>query len=248
MTNSRDAAFKVLNIYATIWMWANARVVPRGLLELPPKKANEKRVYLVLNHSTTYDAIALIHLSKEPFTILMDDGAFKVPIVGRILRKAGFIPLDKSDSKTSVAACIDAVNEGRPLFVSLHDGSMTCGEKGRPRTGGIRIAHRTGATIYPIFVKAEEECIRRSSIKGADGSANPFSTFKNSLYFIDFLPPVDLSSLHPDASYEDYFKVALSLDEKAEEVGKYYESLASDHGDLMSSLSRWGGARFRVAW
>jgi 1-acyl-sn-glycerol-3-phosphate acyltransferase len=248
MAISRKAAFNILRFYSTLWMWSNARVVSRGAESLQSQKDKEKRVYLVLNHSTTYDAVALIHLSKEPFTILMDEGAFKVPIVGGILRRAGFIPLEKSDSKAGFNACVDAVNEGRPLFVSLHDGSMTSGQAGRPRTGALRIAHLTGATIYPIFVKAEEARIRRSSIKGADGSANPFSTFKNSLYFVDFLPSFDLSSLPQDASYEDFFKVALSLDAKAEEVDRYYENLASEHGDLMSSLPRWGGARFRIGW
>jgi 1-acyl-sn-glycerol-3-phosphate acyltransferase len=248
MIVSRKAAFNILRLYSTLWMCWNARVVSRGAEILQAPKGKEKRVYLVLNHSTTYDAVAIMHLSKEPFTILMDEGAFTVPIVGRILRRAGFIPLVKSDSKAGVQACVDAVNEGDPLFVSLHDGLMTIGQEGRPRTGGLRIAHMTGATIYPIFVKAEEDRIHRLSIKGADGSDNPFSTFRNSLYFIDFLPPFDLSSLPKDATYEDFFKVALSLDEKAEEIKKYYDNLASEHGDMMSSMPRRGGARFRICW
>jgi 1-acyl-sn-glycerol-3-phosphate acyltransferase len=40
-----------------------------------------------------------MHVSKEPFAILMDKGAFKFPFIRHILRGAGFIPLDKDDTQ-----------------------------------------------------------------------------------------------------------------------------------------------------
>ena len=162
----RKAAFKLMNIYSTIWMRAKARVVVKGLDDLPPRRDGEKRVYLLLNHSTTFDIVALMHVSKEPFVIMMDKGAFNFPIIRHVLKAAGFVPLDKDDSKTAVSACADALGDGRPLLISLHDGNSTLGDWGKPRTGGIRLAHEAGAKIYPIFLKVEEERIRRLSFKG----------------------------------------------------------------------------------
>jgi len=240
--------FKIMSLYSTIWMRTKARVVVRGLDDLPPRRKGEKRVYLLLNHSTTYDVVALMHVSKEPFAILMDRGAFTFPIIRHILRGAGFIPLDKDDSKPCVAACIDTVNKGKPLLISLHEGDSTIGDWGKPRTGGIRIAKATGATLYPIFLKVEDERIKHLSFKGVNGTEYPYTTFKNTFYFIEFLKPVDLSALPPEPSYEALFELAKSLDIKAEKVEARYETFLADNRERFAPLKRRGGTRFMVAW
>jgi 1-acyl-sn-glycerol-3-phosphate acyltransferase len=240
--------FKIMSLYSTIWMRAKARVIVKGLDDLPPRKKGEKRVYLLLNHSTTYDVVALMHVSKEPFAILMDRGAFTFPIIRHVLHGAGFIPLDKDDSKPCVAACIDTVNKGKPLVISLHEGDSTLGDWGKPRTGGIRIAKATGAKLYPIFLKVEDERIRHLSFKGVNGTEYPYTTFKNTFYFIEFLKPVDLSSLPSEPSYEQLFEVAKTLDQKAGDVEARYEAFLADNRERFAPLKRRGGTRFRVAW
>jgi 1-acyl-sn-glycerol-3-phosphate acyltransferase len=240
--------FKIMNLYSTIWMRAKARVIVKGLDDLPPRKRGEKRVYLLLNHSTTYDVVALMHVSKEPFAIMMDKGAFTFPIIRHILRGAGFIPLDKSDTKTAVEACDAALAAGRPLLISLHDGDSTLGEWGRPKTGGIRLAHRAGAKVYPIFLKVEDDRIRRLSFKGVNGTEYPYTTFRNTLYFIEFLKPVELSSLPGEPSREEYAAVAKALDAKATEVEARYEAFLAENRERFAPLRRRGGSRFRVAW
>ena len=240
--------FKIMSLYSTIWMRAKARVIVKGIEALPPRKRGEKRVYILLNHSTTYDVVALMHLSKEPFAIMMDKGAFSFPVIGHVLRAAGFIPLDKADSKTAVDACGKALAKGRPLLISLHDGDSTLGDWGKPRTGGIRLAHLAGAKLCPIFMKVEEDRIRRLSFRGVNGAEYNYTTFRNTLYFIEFLKPYDLSALSPEPSQNDYFDVAKELDAKAEEIEAQYESLLSDNRERFAPLRRRGGSRFRVAW
>jgi len=243
-----NPCFGIMRLYSTIWMRSRSRVVVKGLEDLPPKAPDEKRVYVLLNHSTTFDIVALMHLSKSPFAILMDQGAFTFPIIRHFLKGAGFIPLDKSDSKASVQECIDRVNSGVPLLISLHEGDSTVGEWGRPRTGGIRIAGLTGAKLYPIFLKVENERIRRMSFKGVNGAEYPYTTFRNTFYFVEFLKPLDLSSLPPEPSYEEYFEIAKALDEKAQAVEARYETFLSDNRERFAPLRRKGGARYRVAW
>lgn len=245
---SANIPFKIMSMYSTLWMRAKARVIVKGLDELPPRKRGEKRVYILLNHSTTFDIVALMHVSKEPFAIMMDKGAFNFPVIRHILRGAGFIPLDKSDSKPAVEACGKALEAGRPLLISLHDGDSTQGLRNKPRTGGIRLAHLAGAKLYPIFLKVEEDRIRRLSFKGVNGTEYPYSTFKDTFYFIEFLRPVDLGALPGEPSYEDYFEVAKALNEKATEVEGRYEAFLSDNRERFAPLRRRGGSRFRVAW
>ncbi len=240
--------FKIMSLYSTIWMRAKARVIVKGLDELPPRRRGEKRVYLLLNHSTTFDIVALMHVSKEPFAIMMDKGAFNFPIIRHVLHGAGFIPLDKAKSKQAVAACGDAIEDGRPLLISLHEGNSTTGHWGKPRTGGIRLAHMAGAKIYPIFLKVENDRIRHLSFKGVNGTEYPYTTFKNTFYFIEFLGPVDLSSLGEEPSYEEYFEVAKAMDAKAEEVEARYETFLEENRERFAPLRRRGGSPYRVAW
>jgi 1-acyl-sn-glycerol-3-phosphate acyltransferase len=229
-------------------MKAKARVVVKGLDEVPPRKRGEKRVYVLLNHSTTYDIVALMHVSKEPFVILMDGGAFTFPIIRHLLHRAGFVPLERDNSKPAFEACVDAVEAGKPLLISLHGGDSTQGDWGKPRTGGLRIARRTGAKIYPIFLKVEEDRIRYLKFKGVNGAEYPYTTFKNTFFFIEFLKPLDISSLPEDAPYEAYFEVAQKLDEELERVEGRYEAFLSENRERFAPLRRRGGTRFRVAW
>jgi len=240
--------FKIMSLYSTIWMRAKARVIVKGLDELPQRRRGEKRVYLLLNHSTTFDIVALMHVSKEPFAIMMDKGAFNFPFIRHVLHGAGFIPLDKAKSKVAVAACGDAIEDGRPLLISLHEGNSTQGHWGKPRTGGIRLAHLAGAKIYPIFLKVENDRIRHLSFKGINGTEYPYTTFKNTFYFIEFLEPVDLSSLPKEPSYEDYFEVAKAMDAKALEVEARYETFLEENRERFAPLRRRGGSPYRVAW
>ncbi len=244
----RTIAFEILKLYSTLWMRAKAKVEIRGLERLPPRRPGERRVYLLLNHSTTYDIVALMHVSKEPFVIMMDRGAFTFPVIGRILAWAGFVPLDKGDSGAAIEACQAAVAEGRPLLISLHDGDSTIGDWGRPRTGGIRIAHRAGATLYPVFLKVEEERIRRLSFKGVDGREYPYTTFRDTYYFIEILPPFDLSALPSDAGYEAYLAEAAALNELSASLEARYEAFLAERGREGSPARKRGGTRLRVAW
>jgi 1-acyl-sn-glycerol-3-phosphate acyltransferase len=246
---SEEICFGMLRLYSTLWMKSHARVIGSGVERIAPRKPGEKRVYLVLNHSTTFDALALMHVAGNPVIFLMDEGAFKVPVIGHILGGAGFIPLDKSNSRKSVADCVDAVGSGKPLLVSLHDGASTTGERQRPRTGGIRIAHLAGAMIYPIFVKVEEDRIRRRKVMGKDGSVHPMSSFSRSLYFLEALPPFDLAHLPEKPSYEEYLSVASAMEAAEDEAqARYAKLLAEGLAEARAPFARIGGARFRVSW
>jgi 1-acyl-sn-glycerol-3-phosphate acyltransferase len=244
----RNLAFKVLNIYSTIWMRSRAKVVLRGLGNVPSGRKPEKRVYLLLNHPTSYDIVALMHLSKEPFVVMMDKGAFTFPIIRHILSGAGFVPLDKGDSKPAFDSCLEAVRDRRPLLISLHEGDSTIGEKGRPRTGGLRLAHLAGAALYPIFLKVEEERIRRLRFTGVNGKEYPYTTFRNTLYFVEFLPPVDLSRLPEGASYEDYRAMAEEMDALGEAANLRYATFLTENARRLAPLRRRGGARLRLAF
>jgi len=229
-------------------MSAKAKVEVLGLESIPVREEGERRVYVILNHSTTYDIVALMHISKRPFVIMMDKGAFTFPVIGHVLRRAGFVPLDKDNSAAAFDACVGAVLEGNPLVISLHEGDSTIGKFGPPRTGGLRIAHRTGAAIYPIYLKVEDAKIRHLSFKGINGATYPYTTFRNAIYCIEFLKPVTLESLPAEPCHADFRRLADELDlERVRMDGLYAKTMRQREVELAESRRR-GGSPLRVAW
>jgi 1-acyl-sn-glycerol-3-phosphate acyltransferase len=244
-------SFGILHAYSNIWMKLRAKVIVKGLEHVQPPRENEKRVYIIVNHSTTYDVVALMHIAAKPFRIMMDRGAFTFPIIRHFLFGARFIPLDKETSADAVKQCVEVVKQKEPLVISLHDGTSTIGSWGRPRTGGIRIAHASGATIIPLFLYVEPDRIRHLNFKGTNGKEYPYTTFRNTRFWIHFLPPLSISDLPADAKYEDFRKVADNLDHQANSMEKEYEELMAQEAKNPESIHRKrqkGGTSVRVIW
>lgn len=242
-----ELCFKILTAYSTIWMKNKARVIIQGRENLP-RDPTEKRAYIVINHSTTYDLVALMHISGSRFSVVMDEGAFNFPIVRRIFSGAGFIPLVKSDSGKAVDAAVAKLRAGIPVINSLTDGGSTIGGEERPRTGGIRIAHLAGASIYPIFTMVEENKKRHLSFKGVDGRTHPYTTFRDTLYIVGFLPSIPASEFGPNETYESYRRVAQRLKTLADAEQERYERLLQEKKAEFDALPRRGGTSERVAW
>lgn len=247
--SGRDFAYGILHAYSTLWMRSRAELIVEGLENVPVGPDRPKRVYVLLNHSTTYDVVALMHLARKPFVIMMDRGAFTFPVIRHVLSGAGFIPLDKDSSIHAVGRCVAAVKDGRPLVISLHEGDSTIGGWGRPRTGGVRIAHAAGAQIIPVFLYMEPDRIRNLRFKGVNGTEYPYTTFKNTRYWVRFLPPQSIEDLPAGAGYDDYRAVADSLDQLADGLERQYELMLAEETERRGDEPRprrKGGCSVRV--
>jgi|GEM_PF-1918180 len=248
--------FKTLRLYSTLWIRRKARVVVRGTDEIPPRQAGERRVYILVNRSTSLDIAALMHVSLSPFAILAGRDDACLPLVRRLLHGARFIPLGNegngdnwhTDSDACIAASLRAIESGMPLIVSLHDDPPGAGRRGRIRTEGLRIARKAGARIYPLFLKAEESGIRSKAVRGPDGVERVYTTLKNSIFFIEALKPMALDDLPSDAGEEAYQGLARRLETMSDAVEARYEAYLEDNRERFAPLKRRGGARLRVAW
>ncbi|MGA2975419.1 MAG: lysophospholipid acyltransferase family protein [Spirochaetia bacterium] len=244
-----DISFALIRAYATAWMRRHCRVLLFGQEQLESLPRG-RRVYVVLNHSTSYDAVALFHLSANRFGIVMDREAFQVPVIGRLLTAAQFIALDKRVSEDAVQRAVAAVRAGTPLLVSLTEGHTAIGRPGyeRPRSGGMRIAHLAGADIFPVFVMIEEGRRRTRSFRGREGSTEIFTTFQDTLYFVSFLPPIPASSFLPEQTLESYRAVAEELQKQADRERERFTRMLSEKRELYEGIRRRGGSSVRVTW
>ena len=67
-------------------------------------------------------------------------------------------------------------------------------------------------------------------------------------YSVEALPPLDLSSLPPDAGYAEYRAIADEANALSDRVGARYEAFLSENRSLFAPIRRRGGSRLRVAW
>jgi 1-acyl-sn-glycerol-3-phosphate acyltransferase len=242
-----EASFRILRAYSTAWMRSRCRLVIDGAANLPTD-LSRPRTYIVLNHSTTYDLVALMHISDNRFSVVMDEGAFNVPVIRHIFAGAGFIPLVKTDSGSAVSAAVQKIRSGIPVLMSLTDGAATIGGEERARTGGVRIAHLAGAAMYPVFVMVEEDRKLHRSLKGVDGKTHPFTTFRDTVYVVDFLPPILPGVFRETETYEGYAALALRMKAMADAEKEKYRRELADPGGRFADMPRTGGTSLRVTW
>jgi 1-acyl-sn-glycerol-3-phosphate acyltransferase len=114
-------------------------------------------VIVVANHISNADPLALgqfLAYSGRWPRFLAKASIFKVPVLGRILRACGQLPVERNSKRSGegLAAAIEAVEQGRTVVV-YPEGTISKDPDLWPmvgRTGAARIALRTGCPVIPV--------------------------------------------------------------------------------------------------
>jgi 1-acyl-sn-glycerol-3-phosphate acyltransferase len=147
------------------------------------------------NHISYLDplgnAYAVIKAGRRP-RFLAKDELFTVPIVGRVLRGAGQIPVDrrKSGDPSPLLAAQAALRAGE-IVVVYPEGTVTRNPDSSPmagKTGAVRLALSTGAPIVPMASWGSQAVWQKSG-RGSLAFGRPI--------WVKSGPPIDLSA-HTD--------------------------------------------------
>lgn len=114
-------------------------------------------VIIVANHISYADPLALgqfVAFSGRWPRFLAKASLFRAPILGRILRGCGQIPVDRLSraSRHALEAAEQSVAQGRAVVI-YPEGTITADPEGWPmrgRTGAVRLALETGCPVIPI--------------------------------------------------------------------------------------------------
>jgi len=111
---------------------------------------------LIANHPTTTDPFLLPLLLDEPVSILVTQLAFDVPLLGRLIRAGGHIPVpvERSGSGAQIVpAAVAKLRAGGSVSVFI-EGSLSpaVGQFCPPRTGAARMALLSGAAVIPVGI------------------------------------------------------------------------------------------------
>jgi 1-acyl-sn-glycerol-3-phosphate acyltransferase len=242
---SHQGYFRLLQFYSDVWTRAHCRVIIDGEKHLAGGGARH-RVYIV-SHPTTYDLPVLAHLSKRNFYVVVAEGPFAHPLVGWLFRNTGFPMLKSDNSEQVIQESLRLMHSGAPLIYSLKGYGVDFGEDVRPRTGGIRIAHRAEADIYPVHLMIEKGRMIFKYYRDRKGVVYPYTIFWNTLYFATFCEPLRFSDYaKPGMLYEDYQRIAFQINDLFNRTQAGLERDLEENSARYRRMRRWGGAPRRL--
>lgn len=134
--------------------------------ELPPGG-----VIVISNHTSYADGVLLALACRRlgrSLRLLATSGVFRAPLLGRLARRLGFIPVKRetADAAHALAAAEDALRAGEAVGL-YPEGRITRDPAmwpERSKTGAVRLALATGAPIVAVAMIGAHHVVGRKRI------------------------------------------------------------------------------------
>lgn len=156
------------------------------------------------NHPTTLDPFLVPAYVEEQVHILVTESAFKVPLFGAYLRRAGHVPVLVNNGRAAFDHAQRLLCEGRTIAV-FPEGALSPldGSIGQARTGVVRLALMTGAPVIPVGIGLEVERIRNvnTGIMTDEGVPEIARLYLNGAYVVTIGAPMMCAGNVDDHAY-----------------------------------------------
>jgi 1-acyl-sn-glycerol-3-phosphate acyltransferase len=128
-------------------------------------------IIVIANHTSYADGVLLVLACRRlgrSLRLLAKSGVFRAPMFGGLLRRLGFIPVERggADAARSLDAAADALAAGEAVGI-FPEGRITRDPERWPersKTGAVRLALRSGAPIVPVAMVGGHEVVGRQRI------------------------------------------------------------------------------------
>jgi 1-acyl-sn-glycerol-3-phosphate acyltransferase len=145
---------------------ARQRSVRRAAQRLPTGP-----VIVISNHTSYADGLLLALACRRlgrSLRLLATGGIFRAPLIGRMAKRVGFIPVQRGSSTAahSLDAALEALAAGEAVGL-YPEGRITRDPAmwpERAKTGAVRLALRSGAPIVPIAMVGAHRVVSRRKI------------------------------------------------------------------------------------
>jgi 1-acyl-sn-glycerol-3-phosphate acyltransferase len=130
---------------------AGGRLRVEGKENIPTDSA----VIFMANHSSSFDIPALYAALPVQFRWLAKKELFDVPFFGMALKRIGYIPVERSDSRKALVALKAAaqrVQDGTSIIVFPEGTRSTDGKLQEFKGGGFIIAVQSGMPVVPVAI------------------------------------------------------------------------------------------------
>ena len=107
---------------------------------------------IAMNHTPGFDPLYLPFILRDTPHFLLQDGMFKIPFIGWMLKESGQIPVHRGTDKAKEAkeqAC-DILRAGGTIAIFPEGKDVEFGKRIPAKTGVVRMALETGTPIIPL--------------------------------------------------------------------------------------------------
>ena len=160
-----------------VWI-AHAGVRAAGIrteivgLEHVPKG---RHCIFMCNHVSNLDPPVVLPLLPGRSSVLLKKELMKIPLLGRAMHMAKFVPVERGSrrdaAKASVEAAAEALRSGLNIMVFPEGTRSKDGRLAGFKKGPFYLAQETGAWIVPIALSGTETMMRKGSIAITPGVA-----------------------------------------------------------------------------
>ncbi|RMF47584.1 MAG: 1-acyl-sn-glycerol-3-phosphate acyltransferase [Deltaproteobacteria bacterium] len=173
------AGADALHNWARVWgrlglKLAGARLKTAGLERIP----TDRPVIFMGNHQSNVDILALLAAIPCQFRWLAKAELFRIPLFGPVMRRAGYIPVERGDRQQSLES-MKAVAEriaGGASVIIFPEGTRSADGLLQPfKKGGFLVALQAGADIVPFAINGSHRVMPKG--KGAIRSGTIRVTF-----------------------------------------------------------------------
>ncbi|WP_136524105.1 lysophospholipid acyltransferase family protein [Geomonas ferrireducens] len=169
-----DASGRVGHACARVWSLvslpvAGIKVEVEGLEMVP----TEGPVIYMGNHQGNFDILALTRAIPRLFSWVAKEELFRVPVFGAAMRRAGYIPLDRSDGRKALKSMNQAAQRiaSGASVVIFPEGTRTKDGALLPfKRGAFMLAVRAGVPIVPFTINGSRAINPRNRIELRPGT------------------------------------------------------------------------------
>jgi 1-acyl-sn-glycerol-3-phosphate acyltransferase len=141
-----------------------------GLEHIP-----QKACIVMSNHQSLSDIPVLFVALPRALRLRMvaKEELFRVPIWGRAMRLAGFIPINRGNRERAIASlelAKQAMAAGTFIWIAPEGTRSRSGALGQLKKGGFIMARDTGCPILPIVVSGTRHVVPTQGLKAYQGS------------------------------------------------------------------------------
>ncbi|HEY2931637.1 MAG TPA: lysophospholipid acyltransferase family protein [Acidobacteriota bacterium] len=119
------------------------------------------------NHQSFFDIFAILAGIPVPFRFFAKESLFRVPFLGWHLRRAGHLPVDRSNARAAYASfqsAAERVRSGTSVLIFPEGSRSETGEVGAFRKGSLRLSVASGVPVMPLAVYGSRFVLPKGSM------------------------------------------------------------------------------------
>jgi 1-acyl-sn-glycerol-3-phosphate acyltransferase len=178
----------ILPLYrAGIWgAWSGIRLAGVKVRTVGLEQLDPKRTYIFMsNHASNLDPPILVPLIPGRTSVMAKQELFSYPILGKALRMASLVPVDRGNRDAGIAAvsaAADVVKQGIPMTIFVEGGRSLDGKLLPFKKGPFYLADECQVPVVPVTISGTHFVMPKKRLSIKPGSVT-----------VTFHPPIEPS-------------------------------------------------------